>query len=105
MKETMQRFNEEGLTHYSENNFNIITYLKKVHYPAIPIHSFSPYEEDADLHDLYSAVVEVRGRIEVIEPIKKMPLVEAEQPFNPNSISYLTNPMIMASIYLRYPPP
>ena len=81
MKETMLRFNEEGRTHYSENNFNIITYLKKVHYPAKPIHSFSPYEEDADLHDLYSAVVEVRGRIEVIEPIIRMPLVEAEQNF------------------------
>jgi len=24
MKETMQRFNDEGRTHYSENNFNII---------------------------------------------------------------------------------
>lgn len=81
MKETMQHFNKEGRTHYSENNFNIITYLKKVHYPAKPIHSFSPYEEDADLHDLYSAVVEVRGKIEVIEPIKRMPLLEAEQTF------------------------
>lgn len=81
MKETMLRFNEEGRTHYSENNFNIITYLKKVHYPAKPIHSFSPYEEDADLRDLYSAVVEVRGRIEVMEPIIRMPLEEAEQTF------------------------
>jgi hypothetical protein len=81
MKETMQRFNDQGNTQYTENNFNIITYLKKVHYPAKPIHSFSPYEEDADLHDLYSAVVEVRGKIEVIEPIMRMPLLEAEQTF------------------------
>jgi hypothetical protein len=81
MKETMQRFNEEGRTQYTENNFNIITYLKKVQYPAKPIHSFSPYPEDADLHDLYSAVVDVRGRIEIIEPIKRIPLVEAEQTF------------------------
>jgi hypothetical protein len=81
MKETMQRFNEEGRTHYSENNFNIITYLKKVQYPAKPIHSFSPFPEDADLHDLYSAVVDVRGKIEVIEPIMRMPLLEAEQTF------------------------
>lgn len=92
MKETMQRFNEEGRTHYSENNFNIITYLKKVHYPAKPIHSFSPYEEDADLHDLYSAVVEVRGRIEVIEPIKKMPLLVAEQTFQSKFHKLLNKP-------------
>jgi hypothetical protein len=81
LKETMIKYNEQGNTQYTENNFNIITYLKKVHYPAKPIHSFSPYEEDADLHDLYSAVVEVRGRIEIIEPIKRIPLVEAEQTF------------------------
>ena len=92
MKETMLRFNEEGRTHYSENNFNIITYLKKVHYPAKPIHSFSPYEEDADLHDLYSAVVEVRGRIEVIEPIIRMPLVEAEQNFQSKFHEVLNKP-------------
>jgi hypothetical protein len=92
MKETMQRFNEEGRTHYSENNFNIITYLKKVHYPPKPIHSFSPFEEDADLHDLYSAVVEVRGRIEVIEPIKRMPRVEAEQTFQSKFHEILNKP-------------
>ena len=92
MKETMKRFNVEGRTHYSENNFNIITYLKKVHYPAKPIHSFSPFEEDADLHDLYSAVAEVRGRIEVIEPIIRMPLVEAEQTFQSKFLEVLNKP-------------
>ena len=81
IKETMLKYNEQGITQYTENNFNIITYLKKVQYPAKPIHSFSPYPEDADLHDLYSAVVEVRGRIEVFEPINRISLFEAEYQF------------------------
>ena len=99
MKETMQRFNEEGRTHYSENNFNIITYLKKVHYPAKPIHSFSPYEEDADLHDLYSAVVEVRGRIEQLEPINRISLSAAEHQFKSKFEEVISKPAD-DSIYL-----
>jgi hypothetical protein len=81
IKETMLKYNEQGITQYTENNFNIITYLKKVQYPAKPIHSFSPYPEDADLHDLYSAVVEVRGRIEQLKPINRISLFEAEYQF------------------------
>jgi hypothetical protein len=81
MKETMLKYNQQGITQYTENNFNIITYLKKIQYPAKPIHSFSPYPEDEDLHDLYSAVVEVRGSIEVLEPINRISLSEAEHQF------------------------
>jgi hypothetical protein len=99
MKETMQRFNEEGLTQYTENNFNIITYLKKVQYPAKPIHSFSPYPEDADLHDLYSAVVEVRGRIEQLEPINRISLSEAEHQFKSKFEEVISKPAD-DSIYL-----
>jgi hypothetical protein len=99
MKETMQRFNDQGNTQYTENNFNIITYLKKVQYPAKPIHSFSPYPEDADLHDLYSAVVEVRGRIEQLEPINRISLSEAEHQFKSKFEEVISKPAD-DSIYL-----
>jgi hypothetical protein len=81
MNETMIKYNQEGKTDYSENNFNIITYVKKVAYRAVPIYKFSAYDEDADLHDLYSAVIDIRGKIELIKPIVLTPLVLAEKTF------------------------
>ena len=81
MKETMEKYNKMGLTKYTENNFNIIKYINKVNYYPQSIKSFSPYEEDEELHDLISATKNIRGHIEVIEPIIKMPLVEAEMLF------------------------
>jgi len=81
MNETMKKFNQEGKTDYSENNFNIITYVKKVAYRAVPIYKFSEHDEDADLHDLYSAVIDVRGKIELIKPIVLTPLALAEKTF------------------------
>ena len=81
MNETMIKYNQEGKTDYSENNFNIITYVKKVAYRAVPIYKFSEHDEDADLHDLYSAVIDVRGKIELIKPIVLTPLVLAEKTF------------------------
>lgn len=81
MKDTMLKFNAESKTNYSENNFNILTYLKRVAYPPIPIHRFSPYDEDADLYDLYGSVVESRGKIEIVHPVSSIPLQEAEKKF------------------------
>lgn len=81
MNETMIKFNQERKTDYSENNFNIITYVKKVDYRAVPIYKFSEHDEDADLHDLYSAVIDVRGKIELIKPIVLTPLALAEKTF------------------------
>jgi len=81
MNETMKYYNDLNQTHYSENNFNILTYLKKVSYPPIPIHSFSTYEEDKDLYDLISATKDQRGHVEQIEPIVRMSLGEAETRF------------------------
>jgi hypothetical protein len=81
MNDTMIKYNQEGKTDYSENNFNIITYVKKVAYCAVPIYKFSEHDEDADLHDLYSAVIDIRGKIELIKPIVLTPLALAEKTF------------------------
>ena len=81
MNETMIKYNQEGKTDYSENNFNIITYVKKVAYRAVPIYKFSEHDEDADLHDLYSSVIDVRGKIELIKPIVLTPLALANKKF------------------------
>jgi hypothetical protein len=79
MIKTMERFNNEGKTQYTQNNFNILPYVNKVKYPPIPIYLFSPFSEDTDLYDILSATRDIRGLIEVIEPIQKIKITEAEE--------------------------
>ena len=78
MKETMLKYNHQGTTKYTQNNFNILTYVKKVDYSSQPIYKFSPFEEDDDLLDLVSATKDVRGFIEILEPSNKIDLAQAE---------------------------
>jgi hypothetical protein len=79
MIKTMEKFNEEGKTQYTQNNFNILPYINKVKYPPLPIHSFSPFKEDNDLHDIISTTRDIRGLIETLEPIQKIKITEAEE--------------------------
>lgn len=78
MKEMMIKFNQLGITHYTQNNFNILSYVKKVNYSPQPIYKFSPFEEDEDLLDLVSATKDIRGFIEILKPNNKIDLKEAE---------------------------
>jgi hypothetical protein len=82
MLDTMEKFNAAGVTSYTQNNFDIFTYLKKVSYPAIPIHQFSTYADDLDLHDIVSATIDQRGYIEITKPIDKIPLRDAVKIMN-----------------------
>jgi hypothetical protein len=79
MKKTMDKYNQLGITHYTKNNYNILPYVSKVEYHPIPIHRFSPYEQDMDLFDIVSSTKDVRGRIDILEPIHKIELEEAEK--------------------------
>jgi hypothetical protein len=78
MKDTMLKYNQLGINQYTQNNFNILTYVKKVSYSPQPIYKFSPFEEDDDILDLVSATKDIRGFIEILEPNKKIDLKEAE---------------------------
>lgn len=78
MKDTMLDYNQKGITNYTQNNFNILPYAKKVNYSPQTIYKFSPFEEDEDLLDLVSATMDIRGFIEVLEPNNKIDLKEAE---------------------------
>ena len=78
MKKIMEKYNEKGITQYTPNNFNILTYLKITQYPPKPVHEFSPCPEDKDIYDIISATKDIRGKIEQTEPINRMELSEAE---------------------------
>ena len=79
LKSTMEKYNKLGKTKYNKNSFNSIVYVNKVKYFPQPIYKFSPFEEDNGLLDIISTVKEKRGQIEILEPIKKISLYEAEQ--------------------------
>jgi len=79
MKKTMDKYNQLGKTQYTKNNFNILPYVNKVEYHPIPVNRFSPFEQDKDLFDIVSSTKDVRGRIDILEPIHKMELEEAEE--------------------------
>ena len=78
MKNTMMKYNEEGKTDYTDNNFAILPYVKWADYYPVSIHEFSPFEEDEDLYDFISASKDTRGYIERISPIEKISLENAE---------------------------
>ncbi len=78
MKKTMDKYNEEGLTRYTPNNFNIMPYVNKMKYFPSLIQSFSPYPEDSELYDIISATRDIRGHVEILDPIQKIKLKEAE---------------------------
>jgi hypothetical protein len=74
MLDTMEKFNSLATTSYTDNNFNIFTYLKKVNYPSIPIYQYTTYPEDLDLHDIVSAVVDQRGHVEITSQTESIDL-------------------------------
>lgn len=78
MKETMIKFNELGSTSYTDNNFNIFPYLGVVPYYPESINNFSEYDEDKHIYDFETEVLNQRGKIQILEAIKRISLDEAE---------------------------
>ncbi|MCE4566047.1 hypothetical protein INQ51_17135 [Maribellus sp. CM-23] len=99
LKSTMEKYNKLGKTKYNKNSFNTIVYVNKVKYYPQPIYKFSPFEEDNGLLDVISTVKERRGQIEILEPIKKISLYEAEQILKSNIDDIINNGEI-GKIYL-----
>lgn len=80
MEDIMRIFNEKGDTKYTENNFKIIKFIRKMNYYPMPIKKFSPYQEDSELENLVS-VLRSKNRIKIITATKKIDLKDAENKF------------------------
>lgn len=80
-KETMEFYNALGITNYTKNNFSVMPYVKKRRYFPVPIYTFSPYKEDAEVYDFISEVTNKRGHITILEPKKKVSQEVAEKRF------------------------
>ena len=81
MKSTMLKYNHLGMTDYSQHNFNILPYVKKMGYYPMWLKKFSPYPDDWNYNNLISAGKDTRGMIEVLQPHNKITLEQGEQEF------------------------
>ena len=75
----MNRYNKAGLTAYKPEDFAIIPVCKQYDYLAQKIEAFSPYPEDHRYTDVFDVIKTPRGIIQVIEPVYKIKLSEAEK--------------------------
>ena len=78
LKETMDHYNEMGKTAYKVEDFAIIPVVKHYNYLPERLERYSPYQEDHKYTDVIDAVKKPRGEVQIIEPINKITLSEAE---------------------------
>jgi hypothetical protein len=79
LKDIMNKYNKEGLTAYKPEDFAIIPVVKKYDYLPQRIESFSPYKEDHTYTDVFDVIKTPRGIIQIITPVNKIKLSEAEK--------------------------
>jgi hypothetical protein len=81
MKDTMKRFNAEGLTEYKEYHFSIFQNISNYEYFPMHLNMFSPYSDDLNNSTIINAVKQTKGKIEVLNQttiVPKLSLQEAE---------------------------
>jgi hypothetical protein len=82
MKETMHHFNSLGKTEYKNEDFAIIPTIKYYDYLPERLERYSPYTEDHNFTDVIDAVKKPRGELQIINPLNKIKLPEAEAILN-----------------------
>lgn len=78
MREHMEKFNSLGLTRYKSDDFAILRESKFNEYYPQRLEKFSPYVEDHIYTDIIDAVKKPRGEVQIIDPVVKITLSEAE---------------------------
>jgi hypothetical protein len=78
MREHMEKFNSLGLTKYKSEDFAILRESKFNEYYPQRLERFSPYVEDHIYTDIIDAAKNPRGEVQIIEPVVKIKLPEAE---------------------------
>jgi hypothetical protein len=78
MREHMEKFNSLGLTRYKSEDFAILRESKFNEYLPQRLEKFSPYIEDHVYTDIIDAVKKPRGEVQIIDPVVKITLSEAE---------------------------
>lgn len=91
MRNTMRYFNGMGVTNYTDDSDSVITYVNNSNYKPQLIKSFSPYDEDGDLHDIVSAIKNVHGFIKILDRPEKLKLEPTKKVFDKKFNEVLRN--------------
>lgn len=78
MRENMEKFNSLGFTKYKSEDFAILRESKFNEYYPQRLEKFSPYVDDHIYTDIIDAAKKPRGQVQIIEPVVKITLPEAE---------------------------
>ena len=91
MKEVMLKYNKEGKTEYTENNYQMIDYVRKMNYFPMPINKFSPFPEDNLIEDI-PTFFKKKEKIKVIEKEEKLSIKDVEKEFEKQFRDALSSP-------------
>ncbi len=80
-KDTMNKYNELGLTNYDKYKFRIIDYVSIMEYFPMGIEKFSPHPEDFDYPNLLTGIKLPIGKIERIKQREQISLEFAQEIF------------------------
>jgi hypothetical protein len=81
MKDTMIKYNTEGKTKYSQDNFSMISYVNMLKFLPQSPSDFSPYSEDIYTFDLLKTGRCNKGYINNTKKIPRLSIAEAEVKF------------------------
>jgi len=79
MHRLMKQFNLEGKTEYKNEYFSIASYIKRKGYYPQSVGNFSDRPEDAGLPNLLELALRKKGKVEIIEPVQRISLSDAEK--------------------------
>jgi hypothetical protein len=82
LKETMIKYNQIGKTEYKQEDFAMIPVVKYYNYLPERLEKYSPYPDDHKFTDVIDAVKKPRGEVQILKPIIKIKLSEAEVTLN-----------------------
>lgn len=91
MKEVMLKYNNEGKTEYTENNYQMIEYVRKMNYFPMPVNKFSPFKEDNLIEDI-PTFFKKKEKIKVIEKEEKLTIKYVEKEFEKQFRDALSSP-------------
>ncbi|WP_210148873.1 hypothetical protein [Chryseobacterium scophthalmum] len=91
MKKIMMKFDKEGVTEYTDNNYRMLEYVRRMSYFPMPVNKFSPFKEDKLIEDI-PTFFKKKEKIKIIDIEEKRSLNDVEKEFEKEFMNALSSP-------------
>lgn len=91
MKEVMMKYDTAGVTEYTDNNYRMLEYVRRMSYFPMPVHKFSPFAEDKLIEDI-PTFFKKKEKIKIIDIEEKMSLKDVEKEFEKEFMNAISSP-------------